>query len=685
MQTPAYRPEIDGLRAIAVLLVVFFHAGSSVVSGGFIGVDVFFVISGFLIGRIILQSLQYQDWSFAYFYERRVRRIIPPLLLVQALCIPFAWWWMPPDPLENFGQSLVAATLSASNILFELTSNYFDAVTDSKPLAHTWSLGVEEQFYLVFPLLAWLGWKLWSARGAWLLIGLSLVLSFAYAVQLALTQDVPSFYLPLQRGWELLIGVAFSANAVAAGAARMPPVLRQITAAVSVLGLLLVACVLDNVVAWPGPVTALPVLLTAVLLVTAPGTATAWMLSRRPLVVVGLASYGFYLFHQPVMAFARIRMLDVPSVGVLLALMLPTFAAAWLSYRYLETPVRSRTRTPWRRLWPVLGASAAALVGVGLWMHFSAGLPQRLSADELRILQEPEGDVLQLKPKDTYTPGHVLVRLRELSAGSGADAPLTVIVGDSHAQALALGARSFFKERGIRASYLSFTPCGGIATYGRRTSKKSRLQRCRQFYERDLPAFLAENGVDHVIVAMRWTARSYPVLPNNIDSCHFDNGEGGVESMACPMSVALREDGSKSHSARDRSMSLRSYVAWLDHLGVPVTVLLPVPEVGWQVPEQMVKRRRYGGGEVSTSYARYLERNRWVRNEFAAMDALERVRFIDPAPVFCDHQIRGRCVAEWDGEPLYFDDDHVNARGALMILDRIYAEMGNADLEHRAD
>lgn len=201
-----YRREIDGLRAIAVLPVIFFHAGFGVFGGGFVGVDVFFVISGYLITGIILAELEQGHFSLIGFYERRARRILPALFLVMLLCVPFAWFWLLPGDMKGFAKSLVAVAIFASNFLFWRESGYFDTAAELKPLLHTWSLAVEEQYYLVFPLLILLFWQL-GKRWVLFLLGLIFVASFTSA---ELSKPAAAFFLLPSRGWELLVG-AFAA------------------------------------------------------------------------------------------------------------------------------------------------------------------------------------------------------------------------------------------------------------------------------------------------------------------------------------------------------------------------------------------------------------------------------------------------------------------------------------------
>ena len=203
---PFYRPEIDGLRAIAVLPVILFHAGFSWFSGGYVGVDVFFVISGYLIAGIVLRELAAGTFSLAGFYERRARRILPALFFVMLVCLVPAWLWMMPRPLKEFGQSLVAVALFGSNFLFWDKSRYFDLAAEEKPLLHTWSLGVEEQFYVVLPLILLLGWRLGRRRLAWLFAVIAIT-SLALAQFTSGHRPMTNFYLPHTRAWELLLGV----------------------------------------------------------------------------------------------------------------------------------------------------------------------------------------------------------------------------------------------------------------------------------------------------------------------------------------------------------------------------------------------------------------------------------------------------------------------------------------------
>lgn len=362
-----YRPEIDGLRAVAVLPVIAFHAGSGLLAGGFVGVDVFFVVSGYLITGILIEELRAGRFSLAGFYERRARRILPALFLVVAACIPFAWAWLLPGDMAQFASSVAAVALFVSNFLFWSEAGYFDTAAELKPLLHTWSLAVEEQFYVLFPLLLLGLWRLAHGRVLpWLVAGVlgALVLSH-WSV---LSHPEAAFFLIHARAWELLAGAALACwlagRASPAGAA--PAVVEGL----ALLGLGLIAWAVfayDASTPFPGLYAIAPVAGTALVVAFAQqGTLAARLLGSRLLVGVGLISYSAYLWHQPLFAFARHRSLSEPGAATFLALTLLTLVLAALSWRFVERPFRERGRISRRSVVVLALAGSLLFVAFGL-------------------------------------------------------------------------------------------------------------------------------------------------------------------------------------------------------------------------------------------------------------------------------------------------------------------------------
>jgi peptidoglycan/LPS O-acetylase OafA/YrhL len=385
----AYRPDVDGLRAIAVLAVVAFHAFPHAAPGGFAGVDVFFVISGFLISSIIFDDLKGARFSFAGFYWRRVRRIFPALVLVLAACLALGWLVLLPDEYATLGKHVAAGAGFASNIVLWREAGYFDTAAELKPLLHLWSLGVEEQYYLVWPLLLVLFRN--RVRAMLWMIAVIAALSFAANIWLTLHKPGAAFFLPVGRFWELLAG---SLLAYCAHYRRLPDAHRELKAG---LGLAMIAAslvLLDARRAFPGAWALLPVLGT--LLLVWAGT-TAWInrriLSHPVLVFVGLISYPLYLWHWPLLSYARIVHGGEPPAALRLALCALSVLLAWLTYELIEKKVRFSKLPAMRRIAvPALAGSMAALGVAGVLALQSRLLPQSAALPYVREASRAHND-----------------------------------------------------------------------------------------------------------------------------------------------------------------------------------------------------------------------------------------------------------------------------------------------------
>ncbi|MEO0326999.1 MAG: acyltransferase family protein [Pseudomonadota bacterium] len=356
-----YRAEIDGLRALAVVPVILFHAGFELFSGGFVGVDVFFVISGYLITTILIEDIANDRFSLVKFYERRARRILPALFFVMLVCIPFAWMWMLPNQIKDFSQSIIAVSLFASNILFWKESDYFDASAEEKPLLHTWSLAVEEQYYLLFPIFLLLVWRFGRNRVFWMIVVMA-------AISLMLSEwgwrnrPTANFYLAPTRAWELFAG------SIAAFIVQKRGV--QSNNLLSLLGLTAVVFAIfayDETTPFPSLYTMVPVVGVVLLVLFAnQETFVARLLSTKAFVGIGLISYSAYLWHQPLFAFARIKLLEHPSQYLMGFLSLASIVLAVGSWRYIEKPFRDSSRVNRKTVFTVSAVFAVAFISLGL-------------------------------------------------------------------------------------------------------------------------------------------------------------------------------------------------------------------------------------------------------------------------------------------------------------------------------
>lgn len=438
-----YRPEIDGLRTVAVVPVILFHAGFKIFSGGYVGVDVFFVISGYLITTIILSELEEGCFSLSHFYERRARRILPALFTVMACCLPFAYVWMLPDQLEAFSKSLLAVVVFASNILFWSEEGYFASAAELKPLLHTWSLAVEEQYYLLFPLFLMVLWRFGKHTLLFAVVALTLV-------SLGLSEwgwrNAPSanFFLAPTRAWELFTGSICAFLLLG----REPRA--NNLASMAGLGLIVFAILFfDEHTPFPSVYALAPVAGTAlVILFAGGGTLVARLLSTRGFVGVGLISYSAYLWHQPLFAFARLRDVHEPSAIVMGSLAILAILLAWITWWFVEQPFRKRApvfpRTR-RTVFVASGAVGLVFMSIGLAGYLGDGFKWRLTPEQLEIekfAQYPTQEIYEegrcfLRPEQDY------LAYSETCTAKGTGA---MLIGDSHAAALAsyLGGRKGF-------------------------------------------------------------------------------------------------------------------------------------------------------------------------------------------------------------------------------------------------
>jgi peptidoglycan/LPS O-acetylase OafA/YrhL len=445
---PQYRRDIDGLRAIAVLSVVGFHAAPGRIPGGFIGVDIFFVISGYLISTIIAQNLGASTFSFATFYQRRVKRIFPALLAVLTMCLVSGSLLLTTDEYKELAKQIASGAGFYSNFLFWAQSGYFDSDAAMKPLLHLWSLSIEEQFYIVWPLLLWtLGKR--SVPLLWATIILAL-LSFGANLFVVSRDTVASFYSPLTRSWELLSGAILAISAlhypdrVSAMASRYKHALSFTGAGLVLAGLILI----NEKREFPGAWALLPVLGTTLLIAA---TEQAWfnrvILSQRVLVWFGLISYPLYLTHWPLLSFMRILESDEVPQLQRLAAVAAAIVFAWMLYTWIETPLR-RGGSNSVKVSSMLSAMAALLLA-GLYIDQQQGNAGRLGAPPLAV---NSGDIGH-RPFFDYMRRHYypcmpdqirqdmeyweeFQRCYQSHQGGTND---VAIVGDSHAEHLFIG------------------------------------------------------------------------------------------------------------------------------------------------------------------------------------------------------------------------------------------------------
>jgi peptidoglycan/LPS O-acetylase OafA/YrhL len=639
-----YRPDIDGLRAIAVLSVVAYHAFPHAARGGFTGVDVFFVISGYLISGLILEDLQRGRFSFSRFYARRFRRIFPALIVVLAACLLYGAIALAPDEFRELGKQAAAGAGFSSNLLQWSQAGYFDQKASAKPLLHLWSLGVEEQFYFAWPIM--LVMLQGRARRFVYVCGSLLLLSFAMNLWLTRSSPSAAFYLPLPRFWELLCGslLAYTSRSAItpdAASARSAGEWRAIAGLAMILGGFFW---IDAERAFPGWWALLPAVGTT-LLISAP---RAWLnrklLSWTPLVFVGLISYPLYLWHWVLLTFARIANYgEDPARAVRLAAIALSVILAWLTYRWVEKPIRfSGHRDAIPR---GLIASMAVCLLAGAVIYMTDGFAFRYPA-QIRPLAAFRYDQERDFYENSYRGGKCLLSAREtfadwsprcVDAIAGA-APLVALWGDSHAASLYPGLKAEQKQDGFRVAQFTASACPPVLGL-----KSTRRRYCEAFNDAVL-AQLKTLKPDVVILEAHWALYA------------GNNGWPELDAAALHRTIeALQQAG------------LRHIII----MGSLPTWKIYQPRVAFEIWRR--------SGALKDRTAEYLDAAPFTADQFVR-DATRgtQATFISPLESLCRD---GTCLISTDpnsATPLTWDNDHLSLAGSTYLVEHAFKSVLSA-------
>jgi peptidoglycan/LPS O-acetylase OafA/YrhL len=655
---PLYRPDIDGLRAIAVALVVLTHADVPGLGGGFIGVDVFFVISGFLITTILLREARDGSYSLARFYERRIRRIFPALITVLVATTLAGIYVLTPDQLAAYGKSMMATMLFVSNFYLGMTANYFDPIAETQPLLHTWSLAVEEQFYIVFPVFL-VALVRWFPRRVKAVVWIVALLSFAACIVLTERRPTMAFYLAPTRAWELLAGALLAIHTPRA----LPAGREWIAQALGIagLGLILIAGLgFSPATAFPGWAATLPVLGAVALILagTLGGGIATRLLSTAPMRGLGLISYSLYLWHWPVIVLLRFWTIDPPTPVQMTLAVVATVILSILSWKYVEQPFRHAGQRPGRLRHPVLWAGAGCMVVVcalSALLFQGKGLPGRFSAQEQLLLVE--------EIKDGSVPCDEQTDWREIAHCQigAADAPESVLVwGDSHGRSLLPGldkAMTLLNRRGI---FVGIPGCLTLLGISRTNAPFPEL--CFPLGDHVLPTLDEHPDIRTVYLVSRWSIYA--------QGTRFEHSPTARQTLVVD---AESPGASLDENPRAFARALNRTIAELQRRGLKVVVLNQIPDIGYHVSIASVMAARLDRDiDLRTSRAEYEAFQRSTAEILGPHTAQGKIALVPLQDLFCDDKT---CrITTQDGLPAYWDDNHVSRRGAVELAP-VLAEM----------
>lgn len=623
-QTSTYRPDIDGLRAIAVMAVVINHLSPELLPGGYVGVDVFFVISGYLITRIILTEVQRGDFTIAGFYERRVRRIIPALFVMLATVAVVGWFiLLPSDYLATF-KALGSTVFFASNIFFwrDADRGYF-AATDASlnPLLHTWSLGVEEQFYLAFPIFILLVHRYLSSYLKvllWFIFFISLLLS----VWLIGSKSVAVFFLTPFRAWELLAGSLLAVNAI--------PSLRKpkLNTTVGLLGLVALGIALlsyNDKTTFPGLTALLPVMGTVAVIYAGPKGPAGQLLSLRPMIFLGLISYSLYLWHWPLMVLIRYSLNhNVAGPASMVGLLVLSLIFAWLSWRFVETPFRHRQITV-KSIYRVVSLAAIGLLVVAGAGYVSRGFEARVSHQVLAYDKMRSPDIPFISCDGRVDQPCML-------GDFTAPTSEAILIGDSHLLAWAPAFDVRLKAAGQKAKFYPHSSCP-------------------PFFD------LGDNHADMSCVnAMMLVKREIQSL-----------SKGSTIVLSAYWPTYFKEDGPLAFNGVSgdivASAALHRTVSWLLQQGHRVFFIGPVPVFKRSIPMSHAKNAMHKAPLEDQDITKQLLLNSDLMSALAKYENHEKFTFLDPISWLCKPQ----CQTEDRNGLFYRDAHHLSVHGALTM------------------
>lgn len=670
-----YRPDIDGLRAVAVISVVIFHAFPTALAGGFAGVDIFFAISGYLISQHIIETLDQGRFSLIDFYVRRIKRIYPALITVMVATLAAGIALMASGELRQLAADALASVAFVANIYFYMTRDYFSQGASASPLLHLWSLGVEEQYYIIWPVALFVLWRFTSRRVATFAIAAAILLSLACSIVLSRTHAIAAFYLPLTRFWELLFGSALAwaqfhsakRDAMSAcdtvQAAR--PTLRDLASVAGAILLAMSFALFDPGTVFPGWRAALPA--GGATLIIAAGPA-AWfnrrVLSVKPMTYIGLVSYPLYLWHWPILVFVRLLSSDTPTVAMLVAAIVVAFALSSVTFMFIERPVRYSRVVRWH---PLRAACVlvAMMMGIGLSSYAISrdnGLPGRFP--DANFGANPEHWASTDACKKTFPASELCV----MPAPNGR--PEVALLGDSHANHFYDGLQPALASDGDSLFAVGAGNCPPFSDVDIYLDKH--VKHCSELFRSVLDYVVNSPDVHSVILS------SYAI---STIAGGLDYGEGDTirlltaDSGRAGLTTVGQSDGS----------NLSVYLAGLEHTltrltaaGKRVVFVLDTPELDFD-PSTCVRRPVQFSLRSPCAVPRAKVERRLTRTETRILAVLARypgVRVFNPLPFLCDAQ---NCYARRGGEFMYADRDHLTPDGSRYVGKWLAQDVEDAD------
>ena len=646
---------------------MLYHARVPYLTGGYVGVDIFFVISGYLITRILMRDVETGTYSLWGFYERRIRRIFPALFVMLAVSTALAAWLLLANELRDFARSMLAAAGFVSNYYFMGDAGYFAAPAESKPLLHTWSLAVEEQFYILFPVYLY-----FAARyfGRWILpiTVLLLAASLLGCIFLTATKPDAAFYGSPTRAWELLAG-----SVIALGLRRreFPTLFAQLMGLAGI-GLILVAIFgFSDEMAFPGAYAIVPVVGAVLVIVSTTGNATiaGTLLSAQPVRFIGLISYSLYLWHWPVLVFYRMWRIEHPAQADVVLVVGVSFVLATLSWYFVERPFRRSSQHYGTKAVVRHGAAAIALTAVcAAAILVNRGFPDRYPTEVQRLLSVKSAPRHLSTCEVHKTPEGIKLRMCRLGRdnGPGTHEPRFLVWGDSHAASLLPGFDAAASRAGVAGVFAGRGGC--VPLLGVIQTQKS-YETCAALNASILKFAAAHPSIRHVILVSRWSI--------------YATGERFRAELG--PKVLIRDDESDAVSTLQNQQvfarGLTRTVDALQALGARISILTQTPETEYDIPTALARAEWLGRVvDLRPTVEQYEDRQRIAQTILSTAASGGRARLVDIRPILCDQRT---CAIRDENGPLYRDTSHITPHAAELFSAQLERLLDSIDVSSK--
>jgi len=671
------RPEIDGLRVIAVVTVILYHAqitifGHQPFKGGFIGIDIFFVISGYLITSIVLKELVTTgSFSFKHFYERRVRRILPALLFVMLVSLPFAWMYLLPSSFVDFSKSILYSIGFISNFYFHYSGQEYGAESGLlKPFLHTWSLSVEEQFYILFPIVLLITFKYFRKHLLTILV-IGLIISLQMADWGSRNHPSFNFYVLPTRGWELLAGSILAYFEITLGHRSKNKTLNLILPSVGVFLIGHSILFFNDKMFHPSFYSLSPIIgVCLIIWFSNKDELITKILSTKLFVGIGLISYSLYLWHYPIFSFARIAEFTQGNLFKKLLLGIFIIILSVFSYYFIERPARDKNNK-FKVTISLILISISILVIVNINIVQKNGYKDRLSEIFQKNISEKPEDLLKNSEGEKCFNNIEICKFNTLSNKK------VYIIGDSHMGSLMFNLNDRVFKKNYQFITSTFRGCLFYPGFNMINIKTTKFdENCNIAYFQKLKENLSKDKNSIIIFGGR--------LPVHLSNYYFDNQEGGIEGKKWDrkyVPIGRYENIQTSFKNELSELSKNN----------KIILVYPIPEVGLNVsnklniifskkPKNVHKKNLNINEYISTSYQVYQNR---TKSSFELLNSIQgdNIYRVYPHTLFCDRTIKDRCITHDDKNIFYADDDHPSLKGAEMINDLIMKEIEKIELK----